>query len=34
MLPLARMGSLLESLRDIQALVRNRKQSIRKEANS
>jgi 2-dehydro-3-deoxyphosphooctonate aldolase (KDO 8-P synthase) len=34
MLPLARLGSLLESLRDIQALVRNMKQSMRKEANS
>jgi len=34
MLPLARMGSLLESLRDIQTLVRNMKQSKSKEANS
>jgi 2-dehydro-3-deoxyphosphooctonate aldolase (KDO 8-P synthase) len=34
MLPLARLGSLLESLRDLQALVRNMKQSMRKEANS
>jgi 2-dehydro-3-deoxyphosphooctonate aldolase (KDO 8-P synthase) len=33
MLPLARMGSLLESLRDIQTLVRNMKQSKSKEAN-
>ena len=34
MLPLARMGSLLESLRDIQTLVRNMKQGKSKEANS
>ena len=34
MLPLARMGSLLESLRDIQTLVRNMKQSKSREANS
>jgi len=34
MLPLARMGALLESLRDIQALVRNMKPTMRKEANS
>lgn len=34
MLPLARMGSLLESLRDIQRLVWNMKQSKSKEANS
>jgi 2-dehydro-3-deoxyphosphooctonate aldolase (KDO 8-P synthase) len=34
MLPLARMDSLLESLRDIQTLVSNMKQSKSKEANS
>jgi 2-dehydro-3-deoxyphosphooctonate aldolase (KDO 8-P synthase) len=35
MLPLARMGALLESLRDIQALVTNMEQSTRsKEASS